>query len=87
MKKVPKSIYEIGGQVDLSHNQIAELPSASVKSPALRSLDVSHNKISEIPSNINVVYTLVWLNLSYNCLEVTNVMLRGDNITMSIEHS
>ena len=66
-------MYELGTEIDLSYNRLTELPKATVKSPALRKLTVYHNNIAVIPDNIDKVYTLVYLDLSYNKLEVCSV--------------
>ncbi|XP_012940459.1 plant intracellular Ras-group-related LRR protein 4, partial [Aplysia californica] len=45
IRKMNKTLYELGAEIDLSYNKLTDLPTAKIKSPALRRLDVSHNQI------------------------------------------
>lgn len=69
--RIPKTLYELTGEIDLSYNKIGALPRANVKNPAIKRINVSHNAVAVVPENIDKVISIAHLDLSYNQLVVS----------------
>jgi len=69
LRKLPKSIYTLRGEVDASNNIIVELPAvvATKKSkPTLESLILRNNNLTELPESFERLMYLLKLNVAHN---------------------
>ena len=55
--------------LNLSHNQLANVPSTIKNLKRLQRLDLSNNELTKLPDEIGELTSLKWLNLFYNELE------------------
>ncbi|NJL91655.1 MAG: hypothetical protein HC916_19150, partial [Coleofasciculaceae cyanobacterium SM2_1_6] len=53
-------------KLDLSWQELKEIPESLTNLTSLRSLDLSSNQITEIPESLTNLTSLTWLNLSSN---------------------
>eukprot|EP00756_Hemistasia_phaeocysticola_P062655 Hpha_TRINITY_DN6108_c0_g1::TRINITY_DN6108_c0_g1_i1::g.164885::m.164885 len=73
LKAIPESLCELGGKLislDLSNNEISEVPPEIVQLPFLTSLSLKSNQLKSLPDEIGELSELTDLHLGHNMLEV-----------------
>lgn len=76
----PDFFFEMGktlSEIDLSRNQIAEIPNSALGLVALKTLRLNNNRLKGIPSSFAVCTDLTMLNVSHNRLQHIPYAING----------
>lgn len=68
IRKLKKTIYRVPMSLNISHNQLADLPPVSIKNASIRRIDASHNHLERLPAGIDKLVRLLKLNVANNSL-------------------
>jgi len=70
VRKLKKTIYQVPMSLNVSRNQLADLPPVSVKNASIRRIDASHNLLQQLPVGLDKLVRLVELNVADNRITV-----------------
>jgi Leucine-rich repeat (LRR) protein len=76
----PDFFFEMGrslSEIDLSRNQLLEIPNSALGLVALKTLRLNHNRLKTIPSSFAACTALTMMNLSHNCLTHVPFAING----------
>jgi internalin A len=79
LRLIDQAADEQSNILDLSGNQITEIPAEIARLTHLNSLNISHNRITEIPVEIGELINLTDLNLRVN--QITNIPTQIENLS------
>jgi Leucine-rich repeat (LRR) protein len=76
----PDFFFELGRslcEIDLSHNQIIEIPNSALGLVSLKTLRLNNNRLKTVPSSFAACTALTILNISHNCLSHVPFCING----------
>lgn len=71
LQAFPEFFFEMGkslSEIDISRNQICEIPNAALGMVSLKTLRLNNNRLKMVPSSFAACTSLTMMNVSHNCL-------------------